>query len=412
MATLTPQAYGFEVRVRVGGKPRKIGLGRIAKGRAEAIRGHIAALESVAKHGGQLNGEAVAWLATIDDTLHGRLAFLGLTTARAAVVRTVGELIEHYKERRFEQLKPGTRAVMEQAFRAMREHLGADTPLAAVTPGDAEDFASKEAAKTPKRIVDGRKYARATVQKRCEIATRLFGHAIKHRMLDRNPFVDAGVSRSPVASEKRFFLPASDARRILAELPGVEWQLLFSLARWAGVRVPSEPRLLRFSDVDWANNRFRIRSPKTERQGKAERWVPIFPELRAPLLAACEAAGEGDALLMPSVQYLTGAAIRRPLEVAILAAGLDVWPNLWKSLRSTRETELLENYPAHAACGWIGNSVAVAVKHYAQIPRHYFEAAANGSPIHGTNHGTVSDCDATLDGEASKREAVKAREEQ
>lgn len=412
MATLTKQAYGFEVRVKVGGKPRKIGLGRVAAGRAETIRGHITALESVAKHGGQVNSEAAAWLATIDDTLHGRLASLGLTAGRASVIRTVGELIEHYKAKRFEELKPGTKAVMEQAFRAMREHLGKDTPLASVTPGDAEDYATKEAGKTFERSNGVSKYARATVQKRCEIATRLFGHAIKHRMLDRNPFVEAGVSRSPVATEKRFFLPASDARRILAELSGVEWRLLFSLARWAGVRVPSEPRLLRYSDVDWANNRFRIRSPKTERQGKAERWVPIFPELHAPLLAACEAAGEGNALLMPSVQYLTGAAIRRPLENAIEAAGLEVWPNLWKSLRSTRETELLESYPAHAACGWIGNSVAVALKHYAQIPRHYYDAAANGVSIHGTNHGTVSGCDATRDVEAAESEAVNAAEKQ
>jgi len=38
-------------------------------------------------------------------------------------------------------------------------------------------------------------------------------------------------------------------------------------------------------------------------------------------------------------------------------------PKLFQNLRSTRETELMETYPAHVVCAWIGNSEAVARKH-------------------------------------------------
>ncbi len=381
MATLADQKHGYEVRVKIGGKRPKITLGRIPKKRAEIVRGHIEAL-AVAKLTGTDPTEKVAeWLASIDGPLRVRLEELGLADPLAVrdaakpARMTVRGLVEHYKAGpKFGRLKAGTQATMEQAFRAMLGHLGAETPIEDVTAGDAEAFEAAELAA----------YKPGTVCKRCEIATRLFRHGVKHGLLAANPFENGDIRRSSIATTENAFIGQADALAVLAELPCPEWKLLFSLARWAGVRVPSEPRLLRFADVDWAKDRFRVRSPKTEGQGKAERWVPIFPELRAPLLAACEAVEDGNPLLLPTIEHLTGAAIRRPLEAAIEAAGLEVWPNLWKSLRSTRETELLEKYPAHAVCGWIGNSPAVALKHYAQTPRHYFEAAAAGSSLLST----------------------------
>jgi integrase len=366
--------------VRIGGKPRKIGLGDLAKKRAEVVRGHIEALITADATGTYPPEDATEWLATIDGALRRRLEGLGLAaplailaTERARV--TVGGLIDHYKAGpRYGRLKEGTKAVMGQAFAAMLTHLGGETPIDTVTAGDAEAFEAAEL----------KRYKPGTVCKRCEIATRVFRHAVKHGLLAVNPFENGDVRRSSIATTENAFVSHADALAVLAELPCREWRLLFALARWAGVRVPSEPRMLRFADVDWGNNRFRVRSPKTEGQGKAERWVPIFPELRAPLMAACEAVEGGNPLLLPSIEHLTGGAIRRPLIAAIEAAGLDPWANLWKSLRSTRETELLEVYPAHAVCGWIGNSPAVALKHYAQTPRHYFDAAAAGSPLFST----------------------------
>ena len=56
------------------------------------------------------------------------------------------------------------------------------------------------------------------------------------------------------------------------------------------------------------------------------------------------------------------------------------WSKLWQNLRSTRETELADQFPAHVAAAWIGNSVAVAVKHYLQVTdEHFNEAAQNAA---------------------------------
>ncbi len=58
-------------------------------------------------------------------------------------------------------------------------------------------------------------------------------------------------------------------------------------------------------------------------------------------------------------------------------AGLVPWPKLWQNLRSTRETELMENkdFSLQAVCQWIGNSPVVALKHYAQVREHKFHIA-------------------------------------
>ena len=48
-------------------------------------------------------------------------------------------------------------------------------------------------------------------------------------------------------------------------------------------------------------------------------------------------------------------------------SGLKPWPKLWHNLWATRETELAQQYPMHVVCEWIGNSQAVAMKHYLRV---------------------------------------------
>lgn len=55
-----------------------------------------------------------------------------------------------------------------------------------------------------------------------------------------------------------------------------------------------------------------------------------------------------------------------------------MWCKPFQNLRSTLETELLKTFPVHVACAWIGNSPAVAMKHYAQgTDDHFAKAAQN-----------------------------------
>jgi hypothetical protein len=59
-------------------------------------------------------------------------------------------------------------------------------------------------------------------------------------------------------------------------------------------------------------------------------------------------------------------------------AGITVWPKLFQNLRSSRESELMKAHGVEVACEWIGNTPAVAVKHYPQVTDEDI-ARANGT---------------------------------
>ena len=73
---------------------------------------------------------------------------------------------------------------------------------------------------------------------------------------------------------------------------------------------------------------------------------------------------------------MPNANLRTQLQRIIRRAGLKPWPKLFHNLRATRETELAEEYPLHVVCAWIGNSKAIAAKHYLQVNDAHFEQAA------------------------------------
>lgn len=59
----------------------------------------------------------------------------------------------------------------------------------------------------------------------------------------------------------------------------------------------------------------------------------------------------------------------------IASAGVEPWPKLWNALRSTRETELAAVYPIQVVCEWMGNTLAVARRHYLKATDANFELA-------------------------------------
>jgi hypothetical protein len=48
-------------------------------------------------------------------------------------------------------------------------------------------------------------------------------------------------------------------------------------------------------------------------------------------------------------------------------AAITPWPKLFQNLRSSRQSELIKVHSMEVACEWIGNTPAVALKHYLQI---------------------------------------------
>ena len=70
------------------------------------------------------------------------------------------------------------------------------------------------------------------------------------------------------------YIPREVIEDVLRACPDNRWRLLVALARFAGLRVPSEIAHLRWSGVNWEKNRMEVYSPKT----KDVRIIPIWPE--------------------------------------------------------------------------------------------------------------------------------------
>ena len=153
--------------------------------------------------------------------------------------------------------------------------------------------------------------------------------------------------------------------------------MIFALSRFGGLRCPSEHLALRWQNIDWAQSRITVWSPKTEgHEGKELRLMPLFPELLPILMEAFEKAEPGSEFV--NTRYRCPTTNLRTQFLKILSrAGVTPWPKLFHNLRSSRQTELCDSHPAHVVSAWLGNSVVIAQNHYLQVlPSHFDSAVA------------------------------------
>lgn len=98
--------------------------------------------------------------------------------------------------------------------------------------------------------------------------------------------------------------------------------------RFGGLRTPSEHHALTWDDINWAQNRILIRSSKTEHhEGREDRFVPIFPELRPYLEQAWQPAATGQVSVLR--RYHRKENLGTQLERIIRRFGLTTWPKLF-----------------------------------------------------------------------------------
>lgn len=368
MATIGTDSNGRKriLFVAGDGTRKTIRLGKATMKQAEALKVKVESLVS-ANITGNMDDEISRWLATLPEAIHDRLASVGLIALRQSV--KLGTFIDRYIVDRHD-VKPATATVFGHTRRNLVSFFGADKPLREITPGDADRWRTVH-------LIGEEKLSPNTMRRRCGIAKQFFRAAMRRKLITSNPFEDlkAGVQAN---KSRDYFLNPLDSSKVLEACPNAEWRLIFALARYGGLRCPSEILRLRWSDVDWSNGRILVHSPKTEHHhGGESRLVPLFPEFEPHLLAVHAEAVEGGEYVITRYRD-AGVNLRTHLERIIKRAGLKPWPKLFQNLRSTRETELAEQFPEHVVCAWIGNSRLVARKHYLQLTDDHFEQARTG----------------------------------
>lgn len=381
MASISKQPKGRKTVQFVGGdgKRRSVRLGKVNNKRAEEVKTRIEHLNSAKISGLPIDGDIANWVAKISDELAAKLARAGLIPSREAkAAEALGPFIASYIAEHGPTVKPATVITWKQCERLLLEHFDPATPLQSITEGHAVGWRTYLLKRhNSRRKQTLHKLSESTIRKRCACARQFFEHATRLRLVECNPFKSKRIPTSlPKPQQKEFVHPAL-AHKIMQQLPNWQLRLVFALARWGGVRVPSEPQQLTWADVDWAQMRLTVHSPKTEHhEGHEKRMIPIFDELYGPLQDAWDMAEEGQTHILPMLQGKSGAALRKPLLSAIEAAGGDVWPKLWVALRATRDTELRETYPVHVVEAWMGHEDRVAKRNYTQVTNEHYQRAA------------------------------------
>jgi integrase len=330
---------------------------------AEAFKRNVEALLS-ARLGGGISPALASWASKLPDATHADLARHGLLAPRVAVVATtLGGLIERQKAAAGSRVKAQTLAAYEQGYKGLLAHFGADRAIDTINAADAEAWQNGMT-----------KLARATRGKRTATAKALGNAAVRWGLLAVSPFAGLRVG-SQANTERMHYVPAADALRLIDAAPSHGWRCIIALARFAGLRCPSEFLDLRWSDVSWDRRSMLIRSPKTAHHaGGAERVVPIVPQLLAVLEAAWDAAPEG-AVLIVEKGLERGSNLRTGLARIVHRAGLVAWSKPLQNLRASCECDWVEQFPAHEAARWMGHSPTVAARHYLQPRDANFRAA-------------------------------------
>jgi integrase len=357
------------------GKRRSIRLGKVSQRQAEAVKLRVEALNAALISKCPLDSDTASWVASIGDDLAAKLAAVGLIPERASAV--LGDFLDGYITRRTD-IKPRTRINLQACKARLVEFFGENRSLTGITPGDADAWL----------LWLRERYADGTAGRTVKRAKQFFRSAVRSRLIPSSPFEDVKPP-SQVNDSRKHFVTQETTRQVLDACPDAEWRLILALCRFGGVRCPSELLPLRWSEVNWEQGRFLVHSPKTEHhEGGADRWVPIFPELRPYLEEVFERAEPGTVFLINRYRD-TNANLRTQLMRIIRRAGLTPWPKLFQNLRASRETELAAEYPLHVVCAWIGNSALIAQKHYLQVTDADFERATSGGKG-GAESGAVA----------------------
>ena len=260
MASLTKDKHGTHVIQFTDGnrKRRTIRMEKEFPLRAvNEVRRLVDMLNACVIAGTGWDPKTAEWVGDLKPVLYDKLAKAGLLPPRAEAEETT---LEKFIDRCIDgdqKAKPGSKEVWRQGKLGLIAFFGADKPLSAITPGMADDFklalestdvtirGQKPGDKKPRR-----KLASMTVRKRLQFAKMVFRAAVRHKLIEDNPFDDVKIEAA-APDRKHNVSPADTAKLVAASPPGSDWPTIIALARWGGLRCPSEVLSLKLADIHW-----------------------------------------------------------------------------------------------------------------------------------------------------------------
>jgi len=209
-------------------KRPRLNFGKITRREAESVKGFVESLIASKNTGAQIQPAVQQWLAGLPDSIRGQLVALGLAepVERKPDV-SLRSWMDSYIESRTD-VKPNTERNMKAARDTLFRFFDSNMNLCDFTAFDAEQFRVKCLEKN---------LAEATIRRRCKRLKQFFAAAVKKRLIADNPF--DGIPVGSIAADKQF-IGRDTIQKVIDHCPDIHWKLIFALARFGGLRIPSE----------------------------------------------------------------------------------------------------------------------------------------------------------------------------
>jgi integrase len=352
---------GWRAQVVVRGVLRKLWIGPATATGAKQIVAHLDALKAAAESATPAPQDSIRWAKATAPRIQAQLSKWGLIELGTGgdLPRSVVAFAQHYSAQ--VGAAASTKKRWKNVVQKMETHFKSAS-LAGVSQGDC-DRISRELRQ---------KYKSSHAGKLLGDFKQVFESAKRSNLIYSNPF--DGIDTTAKHDKAREAYVDREIVLKLIENADDYYAAIIALARFAGLRVPSEPLALLWDHIDWDLDRITIQSPKT-----GHRIAPLFPEVKTPLRKLWAAAAEGSTLVFTRSRQSAATVWRAKLESILLASSIKPWPKLWQNLRASCRTDLESRVPGFVCNAWLGHSSTVAAKHYSRITDEHYRLAV--SPI-------------------------------
>ncbi|MEM9354569.1 MAG: phage integrase SAM-like domain-containing protein [Pseudomonadota bacterium] len=396
-----------QIQYKLGkGKKQTLRLGQCTEDIAKAVKQHVREILLAKMFNRTLPLDTEIWLQGLDDSIHAKLAkhkFVEPKVPAAKVVDeatwTVARLADYCihlwysKKPHGSTAKPywQTLSKLKYFFRTQCrrcghltskeqacEHCG-DIPedqqdssweIGNITAGKVDEFANW----LRYEANDGEGHKSSTFNKHIQRSRRFFRQAMRLKRIDENPFehVPPAVDDS---DDREFNVTIEIFDKLMRHEPDPMFRLVLALARFGGLRTPSEIGPLQ---REWCSDKsIKVHTVKLDYLPK-KRWrrVPIFSPLRPYLDDVLKLPPDPSGALIYGFK-ITESALTSRMHRLLNRAKVEPWPKLWLNLRSTRITELEDSrlFSETALDRWFGNTKKTRKKHYNQVFKDQLEAA-------------------------------------
>lgn len=341
--------YSFRLKTPSG--RREITIGSVDGDAAAAFALNIRRLADFESLNLTPDPRLLAWWQGVNPDLKKRVRKTGLLLAQPDMV-TWADALDRWLSKR----TPGIRAT-EKLVQTAPKVWDSNKLLQSFDESDALRF---------RQELESQGLSKAYVNRVCCAASGVFAHAIKRCKLDvDNPF--DGIDKSVLPAKDHVFIRQEWIDAMLSK-SSFEWRIRILLIRYLGLRAPSELYALRANHVDWDNLRVTIPQCKTR-----ERVVPLFAELQEPLDKWMRVRG------MKNQRHRIVSechSLSLSLHTIRRRAGVPKIPRIFRNMRSTRATELSDQFPEHVVANWMGHSVSTSRRHYVRVKPEHFDKAS------------------------------------